>query len=81
MGIFNGSGGYKNPLIPNCKIDPESKTITCDAQKILGEQTIKGQRQMTFTVDNGKLIPLDDGGQQQPVIEEVKSYIRKNFKR
>lgn len=78
MGLFGNS--YRNPLVPNCKIDQETNTITCDTEKIIGDQTIKGKRTMTFTVNNGKLVPLDDGGQQQPVIEEVKSYIKRNLK-
>lgn len=75
---------YKNMLIPGCKVQIDESTdtvkITCNAKKILGDMTIVSPRPVQIAIQGKKMFTLDDGELPEPTIEEIKSYIKRNFK-
>lgn len=71
---------WNNPLIPGCRIDAESKTITCDAKKILGDKVIAGSGKAVFGVENGRLYPLDEGEMPQEMIKQLMLHIQRTYK-
>jgi len=80
-----GWGRYKDPLVPNCQIERDSTNesralITCNAKKILGDMTLTGERPVKMVVEEGKVYILDDGGNSEAVVNDVKMYVKKSLR-